>query len=91
MYLATAVGAIIAPTVGETVGEVYAMMIAAASYVLLMLTVASGSSFTLLLGCVISGIGGAILWVNQGIWLIRLAETGGMEGMAAVGALTGTL
>ena len=65
LYLFTAIGALFAPQIGNTLGYTKAMLLGGLTYVLLMLSVNTGEALMLNVGCVFGGVGGAILWVNQ--------------------------
>ncbi|KAI8908885.1 hypothetical protein DFJ77DRAFT_473639 [Powellomyces hirtus] len=77
-----ALGSLIAPRVGETVGAKWAMCAASVFFVLFIGVLNTGMQGLVLLSAVFVGLGSGILWINQGVWLSRLGSNTG-------GALTG--
>lgn len=61
----------LAPSVVSVIGSKYSMMIGASLYVLYVATFIKPLTWTLYLGSVLIGIGGAVLWTGQGVFLTK--------------------
>lgn len=61
----------LAPSVVSIIGSKYSMMIGATLYVLYLATFIKPLTWTLYLGSVLIGIGGAVLWTGQGVFLTK--------------------
>ena len=59
----------LAPSVVNTIGSKHSMMVGAVTYVLYLATFIKPLTWTLYLGSVLIGVGGALLWTGQGVFL----------------------
>ncbi|KAJ3189772.1 DUF895 domain membrane protein [Gaertneriomyces sp. JEL0708] len=91
LYGFFAVGALIAPKVGERVGVKWGMAIGAAGIVLFVGILTTGIRVLVLLVAAVVGFGSGCLWINQGVWLSRLSSraSGGGSAPSSAGFFTG--
>ena len=68
----------LAPSIVSIIGSKYSMMIGAVAYVLYLATFIKPLTWTLYLGSVLIGIGGAILWTGQGVFLTNNSSSNTM-------------